>query len=136
MNKKDKIHCKWIDDTTFRSYQAKKSRNKGNKFELDVIKELTELGYKGLVSSRSQNRNLDNSKVDIAETTDKLPFYIQCKATLNTPNIETISEECPLKDKPLVIFWRKQKVNSESSDYVILPKEVLYNLLKNEKTNN
>jgi hypothetical protein len=55
---------------------------------------------------------------------------------LNTPNIETISEECPLKDKPLVIFWRKQKVNSESSDYVILPKEVLYNLLKNEKTNN
>lgn len=29
-NKKDKIHCRWINDTTFRSYQAKKSRNKGN----------------------------------------------------------------------------------------------------------
>lgn len=29
-NKKDKIHCRWISDTTFRSYQAKKSRNKGN----------------------------------------------------------------------------------------------------------
>jgi hypothetical protein len=135
-NKKDKINCKWVSDTTFRSYQAKKSKSKGNKFELDIIKELTELGYKGLMSSRSQNRNLDNSKIDIAETIDKLPFYIQCKATLNTPNIETISNECPLKDKPLIIFWRKQKVNSISSDYVILPKEVLYNLLKNEKINN
>ena len=28
-NKKDKITCMWIDDTTFRSYQAKKSKNKG-----------------------------------------------------------------------------------------------------------
>jgi hypothetical protein len=102
---------------------------------LDIIKELTELGYKGLVSSRSQDRNLDNSKVDIAETEDKLPFYIQCKATLNTPNIETITEGCPLKDRSLVVFWRKQKVNSVSTDYVILPKEVLYSLLKNEKTN-
>lgn len=134
--KKDKISCKWVDNTTFRAYQAKKSKSKGNRFELDIIKELTELGYAGLVSSRSQDRNLDNSKVDIAETEDKLPFYIQCKATLNTPNIETITEGCPLKDRPLVVFWRKQKVNSISTDYVILPKEVLYNLLKNEKVNN
>ena len=29
-NKKDKIHCRWISDTTFRSYQARKSKNKGN----------------------------------------------------------------------------------------------------------
>lgn len=29
-NKKDKINCKWVNDTTFRSYQAKKSKNKGN----------------------------------------------------------------------------------------------------------
>lgn len=28
-NKKDKIHCKWVDDTTFRSFQAKKSKSKG-----------------------------------------------------------------------------------------------------------
>lgn len=29
-NKRDKICCKWLNDTTFRSYQAKKSKNKGN----------------------------------------------------------------------------------------------------------
>lgn len=129
-NKKDKINCQWIDDTTFRSYQAKKSKSKGNAFELEIIKELTELGYKGLVSSRSQNRNLDNAKIDIAETEDKLPFYCQCKATANTPNIEDISEACPYKDRPLIIFWKKQRLGSTSKDYVIMPKEVLYNLLK------
>ena len=129
-NKKDKIRCKWINDTTFRSYQAKKSKNKGSKYELEIINELSELGYKGLVSSRSQNRNLDNAKIDIAETEDKLPFYCQCKATANTPNIEDISESCPYKDRPLIIFWKKQREGSISKDYVLMPKELLYKLLK------
>lgn len=129
-NKKDKIHCKWVDDTTFRSYSARKSKSKGSKYELDIIKELTELGYKGLVSSRSQNRNLDNAKIDIAETEDQLPFYCQCKATVNTPNIEDISEACPYKDRPLVIFWKKQRPESISKDYVMMPKELLYKLLQ------
>lgn len=130
ISKKDKIGAKWVSDTTFRHFQAKKSKSKGNGFELDIIKELTELGYKGLVSSRSQNKNLDNAKVDIAETGDKLPFYVQCKATAVTPNIEKISNECPLKDRPLIVMWRKQKQGSISSDYVIMPKEVLYKLLE------
>ena len=123
-NKKDKIHCQWVNESTYRSCAAKKSKLKGNHFELDVIKELTGLGYKGLVSSRSQNRNLDNAKIDIAETEDKLPFYCQCKATANTPNIEAISDECPYKDRPLIVFWRKQRQGSISKDYVIMPKEV------------
>lgn len=131
-NKKDKIHCKWVDDTTFRSFQAKKSKSKGGAFELDIIKELEFLGYKGLVSSRSQSKNLDNAKIDIAETEDKLPFYCQCKATLNTPNIESISEACPYKDRPLVVFWKKQRPGSISKDYVIMPKELLYKLMAHE----
>ena len=36
-NKNDKITCMWIDDTTFRSYQAKKSKNKGSAFESEVV---------------------------------------------------------------------------------------------------
>lgn len=132
VNKKDKIGARWINDTTFRSFSAKKSKSKGSKFELDIIKELTDLGYKGLVSSRSQSKNLDNAKIDIAETEDKLPFYCQCKATANTPNIEDISEACPYKDRPLVVFWKKQREGSISKEYVIMPKELLYSLLKNE----
>lgn len=132
-NKKDGITCAWINDTTFRSYQAKKSKSKGSKYELDVIKELTDIGYKGLVSSRSQSKNLDNAKVDIAETEDKLPCYCQCKATANTPNIEDISEACPLKDRPLVVFWKKQREGSISKEYVLMPKDFFYELLKTSK---
>ena len=98
-NKKDKIHCRWVNDTTFRSFQAKKSKSKGGAFELDIIKELESLGYKGLVSSRSQSKNLDNAKA------------------------------CPYKDRPLVVFWKKQRPGSISKDYVIMPKELLYKLM-------
>lgn len=129
-NKKDKITCSWIDDYTYRYYNAKQSKRKGNNFELDIIKELTELGYKGLVSSRSQNKRLDAAKIDIAETEDKLPFYIQCKALAVTPNIETITKGCNVTDRPLVIFWRKQNSEMKEHDYVIMPKSVLYNLIK------
>lgn len=129
---KDGILFKWSNEKTARSKTAKRNRKKGNRFELDVIKDLTNLGFKGLVSSRSQNKRLDNAKVDIAETEDALPFYIQCKATKSTPNIETIIKECPLKDKPLIIFWRKQNSILKNHDYVIMPKKVLYNLLSNE----
>lgn len=128
-NKKDKINARWVNDSTFRSYQAKKSKQKGSNYELQIIKELTNLGYKGLVSSRSQNRNLDNAKIDIAETEDHLDFYCQCKATANTPNIEEISESCGFKDRPLVIFWKKQKQNSIGKEYVLMPKEFLYKLI-------
>ena len=36
------------------------SRNKGNAYERKIIKELTDIGYKGLKSSRSESKNLDS----------------------------------------------------------------------------
>lgn len=113
------------------SYQ----KNKGNRYELKIIKELTELGFKGLVSARSQSKRLDNAKVDIAETEDSLPFYAQIKCTKVTPNYFGISEECPLKDKPFVIFWNRQELAENQIDMcsrgevVILPKEYFYKLI-------
>lgn len=80
-------------------------------------------------SSRSESKNLDNAKIDIAETEDKLSCYIQCKATANTPNIEGIMNDCPIKDRPLVIFWKKQKVNDKQPEFVLLPKSYFYELL-------
>ena len=124
----------WINEHTKKSLQAKKSRRKGHKYELDIIHELTELGFKGLKSSRSESRNLDNAKVDIAETEDHLSCYIQCKATANTPNIEKISEECGYKDRPLAIFWKKQKIEAGTKcpEFVLIPKEYFYSLIKQE----
>lgn len=65
-----------------------------------------------------------------------MPFYVQCKKTKNTPSIQKLNEEVGLKDKPLAIFWAKQEnreVNMVTSgEYVIIPKEFFYTLIKND----
>lgn len=113
---------------------GKYARKKGNNYELKIIKELTELGYKGLKSSRSESKNLDNDKIDIAETEDKLPMYVQCKCTKNYPDVVTNIKDCPRKDKPASIFWNKQVVKGvnmgSDGEYVIIPKDFFYQLIK------
>ena len=69
---------------------------------------------------------LDNAKIDIADTLGVLDCYIQCKRTKNSPNIESISEACPLKDKPLVIFWNKESDRQQNNEYVYMPKEYFF----------
>lgn len=96
---------------------------------MKIIHELTDLGFEGLVSSRSESKRLDDAKIDIADTLGVLDFYGQCKRTKNTPNIETISEACPFKDKPLVIFWNKESDRQQNNEYVFMPKEYFYKLL-------
>lgn len=83
------------------------SRLKGANYELKIIKELTNLGYDGLKSSRSESKSLDNDKIDIAQDRDaknELPFWVQCKITKTTPNFEQIIKDCPRKQKPMAIF--------------------------------
>lgn len=129
---KDGISAEWIDTYTKRYYMAKKNKSKGSGFEYQVIKELTELGFNGLKTSRGESKALDNAKVDVADTENVLSCYIQCKATANTPNIEKISNECPLKDKPLVVMWKKQNAESREHEYVLMPKDYFYYLLSKE----
>ena len=112
------------------------SKRKGNTYELKIIKELIALGYDGLKSSRSESRSLDNDKIDIAQdpnATNELPFYVQCKCTKNTPQISELINNCPRKDKPLIIFWNKQinkEVNMASAgEYVIIDKKSFYELI-------
>ena len=123
--------------------KPKKKRNgayakrKGNNYELKIIKELIELGYKGLKSSRSESKNLDDAKIVIAETEDKLPCYVQCKCTKNKPSYQDIIPGCPRKDRPLVVFHNYQ-VNKEVNmgsigEYVIMTKEYFYELIKATK---
>lgn len=127
MNKKDKITCMWVDDHTFRSFQAKKSKSKGSKFEYDIIKDLTALGFEGLQTSRGESKNLDNMKIDICDPNNVLDFYIQAKHTANTPSIIRLNNEVGLKDKPLAIFWKSAgEVNKE---FVIIPKDYFYKLI-------
>ena len=132
-NKKDGITCMWINDHTFRHYNAKKSKSKGSNYELKIIKELISLGYDGLVSSRSESKRLDDSKIDVADPNNVLDFYVQCKATANTPSIVKINREVGKKDKPLAIFWNYQNNSTISEEFVVIPKEYFYKLIsKNE----
>ena len=115
------------------------SKRKGNSYESKIVKELTELGYKGLKSSRSESKNLDDNKIDIAETEDKLPCYFQLKCTRNTPNYFKIAQECGTKDRPFCLIWNRQdsiegQVNMCSvGELVMVPKDFFYELLKHYK---
>lgn len=131
-NKKDKIHCKWVDSSTYRSYAAKKSKHKGAGLESDIVKRLTELGYE-VCRSASESKKLDNNKVDIA---GECPFAIQAKCTQNLPNYFTI-REASTDPRPLALIWKKvADVNGISpGTLVLMPVEHFYNYLKllNEK---
>lgn len=125
-NKKDKIHAKWISDTTFRSYQAKKSKNKGSAWEYELRNKFIELGYLDCVTSRGESKKLDQSKLDIIS--ESLPFYCQAKNLSNTPSYFKISEECPFKDKPFVLCWKKSDENGKA--VAIIPIEYFYKLIQ------
>ena len=76
---------------------------------------------------------MDDKKIDIIDTENKLPCYIQAKAIMKTPDYFGIEKACPLKDKPFVIFWKKTKATTSTfrseGEVVILPKEFFYKLL-------
>lgn len=112
---KDKHKCEWLDEHTKRHYMAKKSKNKGARFELEVVKALKEIGYEGCTTTRAESKNLDNSKIDIIDSENKLPTNIQCKYLLNTPNYFGIREGCPYKDKPFTVIWKKSTNDGTNS---------------------
>ena len=128
---KDGIKVEWMDPSTKKSYQAKRSKQKGSKLELDVIHKLNEIGY-NTVSSRSNSKMLDNAKIDVSDLDGRLPCYLQMKATQTTPSYFKIEEECPLKDKPFVVVWKKQdKDGGQSPGTVfIAPLDMLYDYLR------
>lgn len=74
---------------------------------------------------------LDNSKVDIDDLDGNLPILIQAKCTQQVPSYFKIKEECPIKDKPFTIVWKKQEKDGSNSPgtVAIIPIEVLYDYL-------
>ncbi len=125
INKKDKIGARWVSDTTFRSYQAKKSKNKGSNWEYELRDKFKELGYEDCITSRGESHKIDNAKIDIVS--DSLPFYCQAKNLANTPSYFKISEECPYKDKPFIICWKKSDENNKA--VAIVPINYFYELI-------
>ncbi len=134
---KDGTLFEWLDEHTKKSYQAKKSKNKGSAFEYEVIKNLKSIGYEGCTSSRGESKKTDNNKIDIIDLNGELPINIQCKHTLNTPNYFTIRNACSDKSKPFAVFWKKsaEEGSISSGTVAILPINFLYEILKVYKQN-
>lgn len=109
------------------------SRTKGHQYETKIAQELRNLGYTGVKTSRECSKLMDNNKVDLVDTENKLPFWCQLKKTQNIPSYFRIKSECPLTDKPFVIFWaaqvRKTTNICTQGEVVILPKEYFYELI-------
>lgn len=129
---KDGITCMWANEHTRKSKQAKRSKTKGNGFELEIINDLKEIGYTGCVSSRSQNKMADADKIDIVDLNGELPVNIQSKYTQNTPSYFAIRDACSDKSKPFVVVWKKAGKDGEQSQgtAVILSEDFFYYLLK------
>ena len=128
---KDKFIFEWVDQTTKKAFKAKQSKQKGSNWELDIVNSLKEIGYQGVCSARSLNKRLDNNKVDIADENDELPVYIQAKNLANFPNYYKIKEECPLKDKPFMIAYKKAYNDGTRSPepLAIIPLKYFYQLI-------
>jgi hypothetical protein len=113
-------------------------RNKGHRYELQIVKELEEVGYDKLSSTRAESRNLDNAGVDITSTIEsekKLDFHPQCKSLSTRVAYELLFGTFRLK-LPLVIFHKFTKKANKNfisqGEYVILQKDYFYKLLKNQ----
>lgn len=134
-NKKDKITCMWINDTTFRSYQAKKSKNKGSAWESEVVEMLNSLGYE-TCRSAGESKRLDDSKVDIADLKGDLDVAIQCKYTQNLPNYFKLRESCP-DPRPFCLLWKKVADMGSISEgsVAVIPSDFFFELLQNYKNN-
>lgn len=79
------------------------NKQRGNRAELKIIKELNDLGFQ-CVSSRSESRSTDDNKVDIIDKSNKLPCQIQIKHTLSTPPYFSIREETTVPNEEFVII--------------------------------
>ena len=115
------------------------SKNKGNAYELKIVKELKELtGNDNISTSRANSKKLDNMKIDIFDEDDVLPCYFQLKKTQTTPSVKKINDEVGKTNKPLVILWNIQEKKEGNTnitscgEYAIIPKDFFYDLLKNQ----
>ena len=119
---------------------SKKKRNgaynkrRGNSYETKIAKELRELGFTGVVTSRSESKRADDNKIDLIDTENKLPFYPQLKRTINTPQYFKIREESTVDPEKFVLFWNKQEAKETNicsvGECVILDKKFIYELIK------
>lgn len=114
---------------------ANRNRSAGHNYERKIAKELKELGFEGIVTSRAESRNMDNSGVDIFDPTNSFKFFIQNKVYKSYPKLyELIFDKKVNKDKPMLVFHKKVEKKGDrfytQGEFVSMSKETFYNILK------
>ena len=111
-----------------------RNKAKGNEYERKIAQELRDLGFTGVVTSRSESKAMDNNKVDLIDKDNLLPCSIQLKKTVNTPQYFKIREESTVDPETFCLIWNRQEkanVNFMSiGEVVMLPKSLFYKLIK------
>lgn len=80
------------------------SRTKGHSYETKIAKELRDLGFNGIVTSRSESKSMDDNKVDLIDKENKLPCAIQLKCTQSIPSYFKIRSESTVNPEDFVII--------------------------------
>ena len=110
------------------------SRNKGARYEQQIAKELRELGFTGVKTSRNESKATDDNKIDIIDTENKLPVAIQLKKTQSIPSYFKIRSESTVDPKTFCIIWNKQEKKETNicsvGEAVIMDKQLFYELIK------
>ena len=57
-----------VSEKIKRKRNPKNSRSRGNAYERRIAQELRDLGFTGVVTSRSESKRMDNAKVDLIDT--------------------------------------------------------------------
>ena len=125
---------KKLDSNLKKKRNGAYNRRRGNSYETKIAKELREIGFTGVVTSRSESKSMDDNKIDLIDKNGRLPFYPQIKKTIATPQYFKIRKESTVNNEKFVLFWNKQ-VSKEKNiisegECVILDKKFFYELLK------
>lgn len=119
------------------------NRTRGQRAEQKVVKELKELGFENVVSSRSESKATDDNKIDIIDKDGKLPCNIQVKHQIPYPQYFKIRNESTAPNETFVVLWDKQEAKEKNIVTVgrcaIMDIDFFYKLIKpyaNGKCNN
>lgn len=99
------IELPTVEEVTEKRTRSKSySKRKGNAYEQKIAKELRDLGFTGVVTSRSESKSTDDNKVDLIDTENKLPCAIQLKCTQSIPSYFKIRSESSVNPEDFVII--------------------------------
>lgn len=116
-----------------RNRRGAAARRKGNAYEVQICKELNELGF-NCVTSRSESKSTDDNKIDIIDKSNKLPSFIQVKKTQAIPQYFKIRSESTVDPDKFTIIWNKLEAKETNicsiGEMVMISKKFFYELIK------